>query len=677
MTDRLRMLMVEDDDVDRMAFERFVEREGLPYDYRVATSAADARAILDADRFDIVLTDYQLGDGTAFDLIDAVRGTPALIITGTGDEKIAVEAMKHGFYDYLVKEPTGSYLSALPVVVKQTLDHWGAKRKLAEYQGRLEEMVAERTRELEETTRELQDEIGRRQQVEEALRESEMKYRILVENAGDAIFVAQEGMLRFYNQKTEELSGRTRQELLSMPFSAFIHPDDQAVVRERHIKRQQGIDLPSNYTFRVIQKSGEVKWVELNVVVAPWEGKTATLNFLRDISDRKRAEVEREKLQDQLSQAQKMESIGRLAGGVAHDFNNMLGVILGRAELALMEITPSDPHYAEFREIQKVAERSVDLTRQLLAFARKQTIAPRVLDLNETVDGMLKMLRRLIGEDIDLAWEPDTNVWPVKMDPAQVDQILANLCVNARDAISGTGKATIRTSNMLLKEADCTKHAGLAPGDYVMLSVSDDGCGMEKGILDKIFEPFFTTKEVGKGTGLGLSTVYGIVRQNEGTVSVESEPGKGTTFKIYIPRHSGEDEAPARTVSDEMPMGNGETVLLVEDDSGILEMCKTMLERLGYRVLAANTPDEAMEMARNHPGDVRLLMTDVVMPRMSGRELAACIVKIRPEIRTLFMSGYTADAIARHGVLNKGVHFIEKPFSIHTLASRVRETIRR
>jgi len=473
------------------------------------------------------------------------------------------------------------------------------------------------------------------------------------------------------------LSGRTRQELLSMPFSAFIHTDDQAVVRERYIKRQQGIDLPSNYTFRVIQKSGEVKWVELNVVVAPWEGKTATLNFLRDISDRKRAEVEREKLQDQLSQAQKMESIGRLAGGVAHDFNNMLGVILGRAELALMEITPSDPHYAEFREIQKVAERSVDLTRQLLAFARKQTIAPRVLDLNETVDGMLKMLRRLIGEDIDLAWEPDTNVWPVKMDPAQVDQILANLCVNARDAISGTGKATIRTSNMLLKEADCTKHAGLAPGDYVMLSVSDDGCGMEKGILDKIFEPFFTTKEVGKGTGLGLSTVYGIVRQNEGTVSVESEPGKGTTFKIYIPRHSGEDEAPARTVSDEMPMGNGETVLLVEDDSGILEMCKTMLERLGYRVLAANTPDEAMEMARNHPGDVRLLMTDVVMPRMSGRELAACIVKIRPEIRTLFMSGYTADAIARHGVLNKGVHFIEKPFSIHTLASRVRETIRR
>ena len=319
----------------------------------------------------------------------------------------------------------------------------------------------------------------------------------------------------------------------------------------------------------------------------------------------------------------------------------------------------------------------MDLTRQLLAFARKQTIAPRVLDLNETVDGMLKMLRRLIGEDIDLAWEPDTNVWPVKMDPAQVDQILANLCVNARDAISGTGKATIRTSNMLLKEADCTKHAGLAPGDYVMLSVSDDGCGMEKGILDKIFEPFFTTKEVGKGTGLGLSTVYGIVRQNEGTVSVESEPGKGTTFKIYIPRHSGEDEAPARTVSDEMPMGNGETVLLVEDDSGILEMCKTMLERLGYRVLAANTPDEAMEMARNHPGDVRLLMTDVVMPRMSGRELAACIVKIRPEIRTLFMSGYTADAIARHGVLNKGIHFIEKPFSIHTLASKVRETIPR
>jgi CheY-like chemotaxis protein len=360
---------------------------------------------------------------------------------------------------------------------------------------------------------------------------------------------------------------------------------------------------------------------------------------------------------------------------VAHDFKNMQGVILGRAELALMEITPSDQHYAEFREIQKVAERSVDLTRQLLAFARKQTIAPRVLDLNETVDGMLKMLRRLIGEDIDLAWEPVTNVWPVKMDPAQVDQILANLCVNAKDAISGSGKATIRTNNMVLKEEDCTKHAGLAPGDYVMLAVSDDGCGMEKGILDNIFEPFFTTKEVGKGTGLGLSTVYGIVRQNEGTVSVESEPGKGTTFKLYIPRHSGEDEAPARTVSDEMPMGNGETVLLVEDDPGILEICKTTLERLGYMVLAANAPDEAMGTARNHPGDIRLLMTDVVMPRMSGRELAASVVKIQPGIRTLYMSGYTANVIAHHGVLDEGVHFIGKPFTPDSLARKVGEAI--
>ena len=343
MTDRLRMLMVEDDDVDRMAFERFVEREGLPYDYRMATSAADARAILSADRFDIVLTDYQLGDGTAFDLIDAVRGAPALIITGTGDEKIAVEAMKHGFYDYLVKEPTGSYLRRPPRRGQANARSLGGQKETGRVSGPSGRNGGRANERLEETTRELQDEIGRRQQVEEALRESEMKYRILVENAGDAIFVAQEGMLRFYNQKTEELSGRTRQELLSMPFSAFIHPDDQAVVRERHIKRQQGIDLPSRYTFRVIQKSGEVKWVELNVVVAPWEGKTATLNFLRDISDRKRAEVEREKLQDQLSQAQKMESIGRLAGGVAHDFNNMLGVILGRAELALMEITPSDP----------------------------------------------------------------------------------------------------------------------------------------------------------------------------------------------------------------------------------------------------------------------------------------------------------------------------------------------
>jgi two-component system cell cycle sensor histidine kinase/response regulator CckA len=387
--------------------------------------------------------------------------------------------------------------------------------------------------------------------------------------------------------------------------------------------------------------------------------------------------TEQLKLAVQLQQAQKMESVGRLAGGVAHDFNNMLSVILGYAELALDKVAPSEPLHADLNEILIAARRSIEITRQLLAFARKQTIAPKVLDLNANVESMLKMLRRLMGEDIDLAWRPQNNLWKIKIDPSQLEQILVNLCVNARDAIGDVGKITIETHRMTFDKAYCTDHAGFVPGEFVLLAVSDDGCGMDKETLDNIFEPFFTTKDVSRGTGLGLATIYGVVKQNNGFINVYSEPGKGSTFKIYLPRHEGKTEPEQTEIVTKVPTSSGEVVLLVEDEPAIRKMGKMMLERLGYEVLATDAPDEALRLAAEHPGGIHLLVTDVIMPGMNGRDLADQMHTLYPDIKTLFMSGYTADVIAHRGVLEEGVQFIHKPFSKKDLAVKVREILDR
>jgi PAS domain S-box-containing protein len=394
-----------------------------------------------------------------------------------------------------------------------------------------------------------------------------------------------------------------------------------------------------------------------------------------DITERKRAEAERESLQVQLTQAQKMESVGRLAGGVAHDFNNMLGVIIGLADFLLMKMAPDHPFQANLTEIRKAGERSADLTQKLLAFARKQTVAPKVLDFNDTIENMLKLLGRLIGEDIDLLWKPGYGLWPVKMDPTQIDQILANLCVNARDAIGGVGKVTIETNKASFDEDYCTQHMGFVPGDYVLLAVSDNGCGMDTETISHLFEPFFTTKEMGKGTGLGLATVYGSVKQNNGFINVYSEPGQGTTFKIYLPRHAVKGAVETKEPKPQTAERGSETILLVEDEPAILRMTTMMLELLGYTVLAASTPGEALRLAQEHAGGIDLVLTDVVMPEMNGRDLAKNLLSIYPDMRRLFMSGYTADVIAHQGVLDAGVHFMQKPFSLADLKMKLREAL--
>ncbi len=459
----------------------------------------------------------------------------------------------------------------------------------------------------------------------------------------------------------------------------YVHPDDAPIIGQQTQLAFESAD--PNYLalveVRLLTGEGAVVWVETRIrVVKDAEGRTIKLiGVNQDITERKQAEDERLKIESQLQQSQKIESIGQLAGGVAHDFNNMLGVILGHAEMALMKAGPSSPFISNLQEICTTANRSSDLTRQLLTLARKQIIAPKVLDLNEAVGGTLKMLQRLIGENIQLSWNPAANLWPVNVDPSQLDQILANLCVNARDAIDSIGKISIKTENRTLDESSIsTLPYDVVPGDYVLLSVSDDGCGMDKKTQAHIFEPFYTTKEVGSGTGLGLATVYGAVKQNHGFLTVYSEPGLGTVFNIYLPRTSKTVEAKQETVEKTFLRGT-ETILLVEDDVMLLDMVTSMLEESGYTVLAAITPDLAQTLAKEHPGPIPLLVSDVIMPVMNGRELSAKLQTLRPEMKVLFLSGYTTDIISDQGIIEDEIHFLQKPFSLEVLTAKVREVL--
>ncbi|MBD3278539.1 MAG: response regulator, partial [Candidatus Aegiribacteria sp.] len=459
-------------------------------------------------------------------------------------------------------------------------------------------------------------------------------------------------------------------------FMEFVHPQDRERV-EKHVRDSIRNHVPMNVDFRLLTPGGRKKHVHgIAVNYYDQDGTPLrTVGVFQDVTERREVEKEKRRLQQQLTQAQKMESVGRLAGGVAHDFNNMLSVILGHSDMVLDSLNQDDPLRASLREIHKAAQRSADLTRQLLAFARRQTVSLETLDLNETIDSMLKMLKRLIGENIQLDWKPADRMAPVRIDPAQIDQIMANLVVNSRDAISGTGFICIETDLVELTESDCSA-TEMEPGVYAKLTVSDDGRGMDEETRALIFEPFFTTKEVGEGTGLGLATVYGIVKQNNGHINVYSEPERGTTFRIYLPVLEEKDETRAvhTDLHDESESG-GETILLAEDEPSILEMATRMLKSLGYRVLFASSPEKAIVHARENSGEIDLLITDVVMPQMNGRELAKRVGRFNPELRCLFISGYTANVIAHHGVLDEDVHFLQKPFTRKELSENVRNCL--
>ncbi len=517
--------------------------------------------------------------------------------------------------------------------------------------------------------------ITERKRADNELRKSEERLRAIFQAAETVSFVITDGkdpepLVLDFSRGAENIFGYAENEILHKPVSALHIPEDVEQFPEVHQRMKEGTPGFSGET-TLVRKSGE-RFPALFSTYPLFDDKGrmyAVLGVGFDLS-------EQHKLEMQLRQAHKMESVGRLAGGVAHDFNNMLGIILGNTQLVLQQLEANNPLIDNMNEIRRAAERSAAFTGQLLAFARKQTVAPKVLNLNETLEGMLKMLARLIGENINLVWRPqESGLWPVEVDPSQIDQILANLCVNARDAITGVGDVTIETSNTRFHEEDCLGRKGFKPGDFVAILVRDNGCGMDEETIANIFEPFFTTKDVGRGTGLGLATVYGIVKQNGGFINVHSEKGQGTTFEVYLPRYMKKASHTIRDDSYRTVSRGHETILLVEDEEAILKMTKTILEHFGYHVLTASGPTEAIQAAESYTGEIELLLTDVVMPEMSGRDMAESLLSLYPNLKCLFMSGYTASVISSHGVLEKGIHFINKPFLIEDLAAKVREAL--
>ena len=518
-------------------------------------------------------------------------------------------------------------------------------------------------------------------EAQERLAASEARFRSLFKMAPVPLAtVSLNGEILDVNDRLTEVVGYTMDDAPTMDhWWRLAYPDPD--YRKRLMAGWQGtIDRaaksPTPVTMgeiRVTCKNG----IERTMIIGANRIEESLLISFFDITARKKAGAEREKLQEQLLQAQKLEAVGVLAGGVAHDFNNMLGAIIGFAELAIEATDNDSPQYKYLENILQAARHSADLTGQLLAFARKQTIVPTVLDLNASVEGLLKILSRLMGENIELAWQPGPGHCTVRLDPSQLNQVVTNLCINARDAIMDVGNITLETDTLFFDQDYCDTHAEFTPGEYVMLAVSDNGVGMDRQTMDHVFDPFFTTKKQGKGTGLGLATVYGIIKQNKGFINVYSELDSGSIFRVYFPRHrAGEETARPESPEPEETTGK-ETILIVEDDPVLLEMGAIMLQRLGYRVLTAAIPQEAREIVNTHGRAIDLMITDVVMPEMNGKDLAARIQEICPDIRLIFMSGYTANVIVHQGVLEEGINFIQKPFSLQNLAAKIREVLNR
>ncbi len=512
------------------------------------------------------------------------------------------------------------------------------------------------------------EDITERQRAEVALRASEMRYRSLVEGSIQAVVIHRQGTIVFANPAAAQLVGyQTPDELLGASTWSFVAPEGRERLDAYREARARGESVPTRYEFAGLRRGGEAMWVDCSDAEITWDGAPAILATMVDITQRKQ-------LEEQYRQAQKMEAVGRLAGGVAHDFNNLLTAITGYTDLVREDLSPGDPHRADLDEVRHAADRAAGLTRQLLAFSRRQVVQPRVLDLNDVVAGMEKMLRRIIGEDVQLQTALAPSLAGVSADPGQIEQVIVNIAVNARDAMPSGGRLTIETGTVELDENYTAAHAEVRAGQYVMLAVSDTGTGMSAGTQARIFEPFFTTKEPGKGTGLGLATVYGIVKQGEGHVNVYSELGQGTTFKVYFPVVASRGEKiPGQ--HEAAVSGGTETVLLVEDEESVRKLALAVLQRQGYTVLDARDGAHAVEVCRGHPGRIHILLTDVVMPGVGGPEAAGQLKALRPDMKVLYMSGYTDRAIAQQRVLGPDVAFLQKPFTPATLARKVREVL--
>ncbi len=512
--------------------------------------------------------------------------------------------------------------------------------------------------------------VTERKLAEDALRESEHRFRSAFEQAAVGIVhTSATGRILRINKRFCQMIGYERHDIVGRSLSELTPMDGVASTRDLLASAVPGVEHPESVDQRYVHESGEIVYAHVTATLI--EDDTGSEPYVMAVVE---DVTERQLLEEQLRQAQRMESVGRLAGGVAHDFNNLLTIIAGYSDLTLRRLLDDDPLRDNVLEISAAAERAAGLTRQLLAFGRKQMLTPKVLDLNTVVADMSRMLERLIGEEISLVAIPDPALGRTKADPGQIEQVIVNLAVNARDAMRNGGTLTIETANVDLDENYVHSHIEAAPGSYVMLAVSDTGSGMDPEVAAHVFEPFFTTKSVGEGTGLGLSTVYGIVKQSSGSIALYTEPGRGTSFKIYLPRVD-EDVAVAPETVAAVSRSGGETVLVVEDEEKVRDLAIFALRHYGYDVVEAGDVDDAIRVCQERDTPIHLLLTDVVMPKLNGRELADRLKATLPDLRVVFMSGYTENAIVHHGVLDPGAHFIHKPFTAEQLARKVREVL--
>jgi len=750
--------VIDDNPGDRRLLVRQLRQEFSGVEVVEVSNRQGLGAALSRDAFELVLTDHHLGWSDGLTVLRAVRACwpdcAVVMYTGTGNEEIAVEGMKAGLDDYLLKSLEHSF--RVPVAIRSALEKARRRREIREADLRYRSLfdgisialyrstpegrfidsnpalrqllgysslaalqavpVAENyadpadrprwqalmdqaglVRDFEvryrrrdgtviwvrETARVVRGSDGRamyyegslediteRREAERAREQSERRFRALVEHSADGIaLVSAEAVVTYASPSVTRILGFTPEELAGRNGFELVHPEDLALAQETSARLVREPGAARSVGIRVRHKDGGWRILEgtaSSLLRDPSVG-AIVVNF-RDVSERRG-------LEDRLRQAQKMEAVGQLAGGVAHDFNNVLTAISGFTEILLEDLEPTDRRRQDVEEIRRSVDRATALTGQLLAFSRRQILQPVFLDLNAVVARMDKMLRRLIGEDVVLNTREAPGLWPVSADPGQLEQVVVNIAVNARDAMPGGGELTLETANITMDKAYAREHPPAEPGDYVMLAVSDTGHGMDVETQRRVFEPFFTTKASGKGTGLGLATVYGIVKQSGGFIWVYSEPGHGTTFKVYLPRSSGGALAlPAPEPSADIA-GGTETILLIEDDDVVRGLARRMLAAKGYTVLESKSGAEALDICCRHAGAVHLLLTDVVMPEMGGRDVAQRVAGLRPEVRVVYMSGYTEDAVVRHGVLAADVAYVQKPFTSDSLARKVRDAL--
>jgi len=529
----------------------------------------------------------------------------------------------------------------------------------------LEKRVEERTSELSKTNALLKQEVAERKHVEEALRESEEKYRFVVDNANEAIFIAQDEVIKFPNPKTEELVGYSAEELAKVPFANFIHPEDRDMVLDMHQRRLAGEEIPATYSFRIINRDGEELWVQLNTVLIKWSAKPATLNFIREITKQK-------KLEAQLQQAIKMEAIGTLAGGMAHDFNNLLMSVQGNASLMLLDTDSGHPHYERLKNIEQSVRSGAALTKQLLGISKGGKYEVKPTYLNELIKSSLNMFGRT-KKEITTHAKYQKDIWPVDLDQSQIEQVLLNLYVNAWQAMPGEGEIYLQTENVTLDEKFVRPY-NIGPGKYVKISVTDTGVGMDERTMERIFDPFFTTKEIGRGTGLGLASVYGIIKSHGGIIKVDSKRGEGTTFTIYLP--ASEKEPKSEKDLPKKVLKGTETILLVDDEDMIINVGQEILIKLGYKVLIARSGKEALEVYKENQDKIDMIILDIIMPDMGGVETYDRMKEINPDITVLLSSGYSINAQV-FDILKKGCNgFIQKPFDIKELSQKLREILK-